>query len=201
MLARMRWGALYYVLLTAIVVGSGGAIVVGCGGTTSRGLDDDPDAGVLTSSTTGTTTGSGGSIGLPDAEPDAGPDAAMDVVSDYVDPGCPDAEPPAPIIECEPLATPDGCDPGLACYPYIQRPSGDGCGFEQYGARCLEPGPVSVGSRCGGQHGWCGAGMLCVVGALPGARCLQLCDPFGPNMCPSGLICAPVDVEGYGVCG
>lgn len=187
----MRWGAPYYLLLTAFVVG--------CGGTTRRGLDDDPDADAVTSSST--TTGFGGSTGFPDAEPDAAPDASMDVVSDYVDPGCPDAAPPAPVIECEPLATPDGCDPGLACFPYVQRPSGDGCGFEQYGARCLEPGSVPLGGRCGDSFGWCGARSLCVVGALPGARCLQLCDPFGANTCPAGLICAAVDVEGYGVCG
>lgn len=188
----MRWGAAYYLLLTVFVVG--------CGGSTRRGVDEDPDAEPVTTTNT-STTGFGGSTTLPDAEPDAGPDASMDVVSDYVDPGCPDAEPPEPVIECEPLAVPDGCEAGLACYPYIQRPGGDGCGFEQYGARCLEPGPVPLGERCGGSFGWCGAGSLCVVGALPGARCLQLCDPFGPNTCPSGLICAPVDVEGYGVCG
>ena len=191
MLARMRWGAPNYLLLTVFVVG--------CGGSTKRGLGDDLDASTVTA--TSSTTGFGGSGGFPDAGPDSGPDVEMDVVSDYVDPGCPDAEPPAPIIECEPLATPDGCDPGLACYPFVQRPSGDGCGFEQYGARCLEPGTVPLGERCGDGHGWCGAAALCVVGALPGARCLQLCDPSEPNTCPNGLVCAPVDVEGYGVCG
>ena len=189
MLLPMRWGARHYLVLTVFIVG--------CGGTTKRGLDDEVDADTVTSTST---TGVGGS-GMPDAEPDAGPDAAMDVVSDYVDPGCPDAAPPEPVIECQPLAVPDGCAPGLSCYPYIQRPDGDGCGFEQYGARCLEPGLVAPGERCGGEFGWCAAGALCVVGSLPGARCLQLCDPFGPNTCPNGLICAPVDVEGYGVCG
>lgn len=191
MLIPMRWGAPHYLLLTAFVVG--------CGGSTKRGLDDEDDADVVT--TTSTTSGFGGSGGLPDAEPDAGPDASADVVSDYVDPGCPDAAPPPPVVECDPLATPDGCEPGFACYPFIDRPGGDGCGFEQYGARCLEPGTIAPGDRCGSEFGWCAAGSLCVVGALPGARCLELCDPFGPDTCPSGLICAPVDVEGYGVCG
>lgn len=185
----MRWGVDFFLVFTVLAVG--------CGGHTRRGGDDDAgsDGG-------GGTTSVGGSSGLPDAEPDAEPDAdaSMDVVSDYVDPGCPDAMPPPPDIECDPLGTPTGCDEGLACYPYVDRPDGD-CGFEQFGAHCLEPGSIGPGERCGSEFGWCGAGLLCVVGALPGARCLTLCDPHGPETCTGGLICSPVDIEGYGVCG
>jgi len=197
----MRWGAFQFLVFTALLVG-GGSCLVGCGGTTRRGFDDS-------ASSTNSTTGAGGSPVLPDAEPDAQPDADLDagidavsdVVSDYVDPGCPDAEPPVAVNECDPLATPTGCDPGLACYPFVERPEGDGCEPEVFGTMCLPPGGGQKGDRCGEEYDWCGAGLLCVVGAISGARCLELCDPFGPDTCPSGLVCAPVDVEGYGVCG
>jgi len=192
----MRWGAIGLPFSISLLLGAG------CGGSTERGLDDG--AGGATSSTTSTlTTGTGGGLpeAGPDADLDAGSDAPIDAVSDYVDPGCPDAEPPPPEIECDPFATPTGCEPGFACYPFIERPGGDGCGFERYGASCLLPGPVQAGGRCGRDYGWCGEGMLCVVGALSGARCLTMCDPFGPATCPGGLICTSVDVEGIGVCG
>ncbi len=190
----MRWGAKQLVFLVTFL----GA----CGGQTRHGGSDD----VSTSSDGGSaTTGVGGSQVLPDAEPDAdldaGMDASEDVVSDYMDPGCPDAEAPPPVYECDPLAEDSGCEPGLACYPFIDRPGGGGCDFEQYGAVCVAPGAVHAGERCGQDFGWCAAGLLCVVGALPGARCLELCDPYGPDTCMGGLVCAPVDIEGYGVCG
>ena len=191
----MRWGALQFLVLAVLLAA--------CGGNTQRGFDNDD---TTSNSTTGAGGGSikpdTGSDAEPDAEPDAGPDVAVDVVSDYVDPGCPDAEPPEGLHECEPLASPTGCEPGLACYPYLDRPEGDGCNFEEFGTVCLPPGGSQAGERCGDDSfDWCGAGLLCVVGALPGARCLELCDPYGPSTCPDGLVCAPVDVEGFGVCG
>lgn len=195
----MRWGAKQVGLLAGFLAGS----LAACGGNTERGGDDPlPDSGVPDSGPV--TTGSGGTQPIPDAAPDvpdAGSDAPMDVVSDYVDPGCPDAEPPPPIAECDPFASPTGCEAGLACYPFVERPGGDGCDFERFGAICMPPGQVQAGERCGASYGWCDAGLLCVVGALSGARCLQLCDPFGPETCSGGLVCSPVDVEGYGVCG
>lgn len=190
----MRWGAGELLFLAAIASG--------CGGSTKRGLDEPSDTSMTSTGTASTGVGGTGMLDAgPDADLDAGFDAPQDVVSDFVDPGCPDAEPPPPELECDPLATPTGCDSGLACYPFIERPGGEGCDFEQFGATCLPPGSVQVGERCGGDFGWCDAGLLCVVGALSGARCLKLCDPYGPNTCSAGLICAPVDVEGYGVCG
>jgi hypothetical protein len=194
LLSTMRWGATQLLILMVFLTN--------CGGDTKRGLQDSPgDAAVPDA----TTTAAGGTAAVPDAEPDveldAGMDAPVDVVSDYVDPGCPDAEPPPPMMECDPLATPSGCEPGLACYPFVRRPDGDGCEFERFGANCLPPGTVQTGERCGNDFGWCDAGLLCVVGALAGARCLKLCDPFLPNSCPGGLVCAAVDIEGYGVCG
>ena len=192
--AIMRWGALDFWVLAIVIAG--------CGGNTRRGFDE-------TSASSTSTSGSGGGQTLPDAEPDAssdadldaGPDAPADVVSDYTDPGCPDAEPPETIHECDPLVSPTGCEAGLACYPFVDRPEGEGCNFEEFGTICLPPGGAKAGDRCGESFDWCGAGLLCVVGALSGSRCLQICDPFGPNTCSAGLVCAPVDVEGYGVCG
>jgi hypothetical protein len=191
----MRWGAPQLVLMAAFLAA--------CGGNTRRGFDSSDTS--ATSSSTGTTgmtlPPDAGPDALPDAEPDTGEDVAVDVVSDYVDPGCPDAEPPEPERECDPLASPTGCEPGLACYPFVDRPKGEGCDHETFGTACLEPGPSHAGDRCGSEFGWCAEGLLCVVGALSGARCLELCDPFSPDTCSDGLVCAAVDVEGYGVCG
>lgn len=175
------------------------AMCCGCGGKSQRGSDLD-DGGPQPF-----TTGAGGSGGLPDAGvdalPDGAEDASEDVFSDYVDPGCPDMEPPPPQNDCDPLAPMSVCDPGLACYPWVDRPFGDGCEFEVFGATCLPPGPGVQGARCGDDFDWCAAGHICVVGASAGARCARLCDPTASNSCPNGLLCGLVDVEGYGVCG
>lgn len=175
------------------------AICCGCGGKSQHGGPQD-DTGPPPF-----TTGAGGTGGLPDAGvdalPDASEDAAEDVFSDYEDPGCPDMEPPPPEFECDPLAPTDQCDTGLACYPWVDRPFGDGCGFEVFGSSCLPPGPGTQGDRCGDEFEWCAGGHICVVGGSAGARCAALCDPTGADTCPNGLLCGLVDVEGFGVCG
>lgn len=175
-------------------------ICCGCGGKSRHGGADVDGGGPRPF-----TTGAGGTGGIPDAGfdalPDAEQDASRDVLSDYVDPGCPDMEPPPPEYECDPLADVSGCDPGFACYPWLDRPYGDGCDFEVFGSSCLPPGSGTQGQRCGNDYGWCAAQYICVVGASIGARCARLCNPSGPNTCPNGLICGLVDVEGFGVCG
>jgi len=39
-----------------------------------------------------------------------------------------------------------------------------------------------------------------VVGSQPGKHCVQLCPIGGQKVCPQGMICGELDVEGYGVC-
>jgi len=187
----MRAGAMGW--LAAVVVG------FGCGGKSQHG------GGVEDSGPPPFTTGAGGTGGVSDAGldalPDAAEDAAEDVLSDYVDPGCPEMDPPPPQFECDALAEFNECEDGFACYPWVDRPFGDGCEFEVFGSSCLPAGTGEQGSRCGSAYEWCAAGHICVVGASAGARCARLCDPSSPNTCPNGLVCGLVDVEGFGVCG
>jgi hypothetical protein len=192
MLASMRERAMGWLAVVTLCCGCGGKSRHG-----STGVDDGGPQPF--------TTGAGGTGGLPDAgldgAADAAEDAPSDVLSDYVDPGCPDAEPPPPQNECDPLAEETGCDAGFACYPGLDRPFGDGCEFEVFGSSCLPPGTATQGERCGNEFEWCAAQHICVVGASVGPRCARLCDPTSLNTCPNGLICGLVDVEGYGVCG
>ena len=145
------------------------------------------------------TGGAGGYVFL-----DGGPDAhdahppPPDVLSDYVDPGCPDKPPPIYDFQCDPYSQQNGdCQPGEGCYIYVQYPS-EPCGQEIYGALCAPEGPGSQGSDCGGAQD-CSGGFCCVVSGS-GNQCVQLCPLNGPDGCPSGLVCEPIDVEGFGGC-
>jgi hypothetical protein len=173
-----------------------GAVGTSCGGKLSAGGDGgNAGNGATGGGSTGGTTatgGKGGSSGF-----DAGKDVDLDP---YVDPGCPDAQPPPIVWECDPYAAFTGCAAGEACYPFVQVPGGaTGCNWDEYGTICAAAGTGQQGDPCDSANS-CGSGYLCVKGAQPGLSCVRLCDPFGENTCPLGMICGEVDVEGIGGC-
>lgn len=134
--------------------------------------------------TTSTTTGGG--------------DAGSDALDEVVDPECKDKPPPLEDFQCNPNQQGNGdCFQGEGCYIYVQYPE-DPCGQEIYGAVCLPEGAGQQGDFCGGATD-CGAGLACVVTGS-GTQCVELCPLEGPSGCPSGLVCEPIDVEGFGGC-
>jgi hypothetical protein len=153
---------------------------------------DDEDGGVK---------GDARHDGKPGIDPDRdGGDAGLDALPDYTDPGCPDAGPPITNFQCDPYNQSSGfCGPGEGCYIFVQYPPpGDICGQEIYGAICAPSGPGSQGDACGGATD-CGGGFVCVVSGS-GNQCVKLCKLSGDDGCPAGLVCEPIDVEGFGGC-
>jgi hypothetical protein len=129
----------------------------------------------------------GGGFGEP---PDAAPD--------YVDPGCPDAGGKKNAFTCDPFSQHDGmCPPGTGCYIYSQPPQ-TVCGPEVFGSTCASVGPGGQGDGCHGDQD-CGAGFTCVVTGS-GDQCSQLCPLQGNSGCPAGMVCQPIDVQGFGGC-
>ena len=133
--------------------------------------------------------GTGGSDSLPDAGFDA-----------YVDPGCPDVGAPVEVRECDPFATAPTCPPGEGCFPFVDHPFGAGCDAQSFGTACRPVGTGQQGDTCGSAAQSCAAGFVCVVGSQPGKHCVQLCRLGQQKVCPAGMICGELDVEGYGVC-
>ncbi len=186
-----------------------------CGGQTSSDDDRDGRGGRSIRADAGkpdaAAAGTGGSDTI-DPDDDAGPDAVggagtdwLDGGSDaepnvYDDPGCPDAEAPPGVVECDAFNEPSGCPVGEGCFPYVDHPFGEGCGQQSFGAVCLPAGSGVQGSQCGDGTTGCAAGFVCVVGAQTGKRCTKICDLNAPNTCDDGLICGETDVEGVGVC-
>lgn len=125
-------------------------------------------------------------------------DAGKDGFDEYVDPGCPDTGPPIEDYRCDPYDQGNGdCFDGEGCYIYVSYPD-EPCGKETYGAVCLPVGPGGQGDACnGGQD--CGAGFVCVVTGS-GTQCVEFCPLTGNDGCPPGLVCEPIDVEGFGGC-
>lgn len=145
--------------------------------------------------------GTGGSGGGTLVSGSAGPggfDAGLDALPDYVDPGCPDAGPKLMMFMCDPYKQGNGdCKSGEGCYIFVKYPTMP-CGQEVYGATCAHAGSGVQGSSCtGGQS--CGAGFVCVVSGS-GNQCVQLCQLQGQSGCTGGLVCEPIDVEGFGGC-
>lgn len=125
-------------------------------------------------------------------------DGGTGSLPDYVDPGCPDAGPAQTNFECDPYNQDDGqCPPGHGCYIWVDYPV-DPCEQEVYGALCIPVGAGQQGDSCASAQD-CGAGFCCVVSG-EGNQCIQLCPLEGASSCPPGLICEPIDVEGFGGC-
>jgi hypothetical protein len=170
----------------------GGLSLVTCGGDAGSILDrrsaDLPQPGTAT----------------PDAG--AGSDAAPEPPSKrdppepppFIDPGCPPASELPPIDECDPLAAVSGCSEGESCFPYVDYPSGP-CEVERYGTTCLPAGPGTQGDSCASQA--CAADHICVSTGR-GTQCARLCGlaSDAPRVCAPGLLCLPIDIEGFGGC-
>lgn len=173
--------------LTSVLVGAcSGKIVT----VTDDGEDSSGGSGGMTS--TGGTAGTGGDFMLTGGSPATGGG------DPYVDPECPDEEPPETIPECDPLDPYKDCPTGYGCYPYLEYPFGEGCGHATFGAVCIPAGVGEQGEFC--DDTYCAPGYMCVVGATGGKRCGQICEPIRDHMCPPGLICGETDIQGYGVC-
>jgi hypothetical protein len=116
----------------------------------------------------------------------------------FDDPGCPPAGESSALRECDPLAVPSDCAPGEACFPFVSYPTGP-CGSEQFGTLCRAAGTGTQGDPCDREE--CAPDHLCVSTGR-GTQCVRMCM-FGasvPNPCAPGLLCLPIDIEGYGGC-
>ncbi len=101
------------------------------------------------------------------------------------------------MFMCDPYNQDNGdCQPGQGCFIFTDPPQTP-CGQEVYGAECDTAGPGQQGAPCNGSG--CAAGFTCVVSGA-GNQCVQLCELQGDSGCPSGLVCQPIDVEGFGGC-
>jgi len=169
-------------LVSALGAGCGPSVQIDTGEGGSGG-----DGSSVSTFVTSSSSGPGGADGgIGDATPD------------YVDPGCPDAGPPITAFECDPYKQNNGdCGPGEGCYIFVQYPN-EPCGQEVYGAVCAPSGPGKQGDPCGGLEN-CAAGHACVVSGS-GTQCVLLCKLEGNDGCPPGLVCEPIDVEGFGGC-
>jgi hypothetical protein len=173
----------------ALSVTAGGALAAGCGPAVvsvppGSGGAGGGEGGGSSSSTSGTGLG--------------GWDAGHDALPDYTDPGCPDAGGPILSFDCDPYHQFNGdCMPGEGCYIYVSYPS-EPCGQETYGSLCAPSGPGTQSAPCDGAQD-CAGGFVCVVSGS-GNQCVQLCPLSGNSSCPPGLVCEPIDVEGFGGC-
>lgn len=123
---------------------------------------------------------------------------ARDAFDAYVDPGCPDAGQPIESFACDPYAPGGGgCAPGEGCYIYVAYPS-EPCGQEEYGSVCAPAGFGQQGDPCASPLD-CGSGLVCVITGS-GTQCVELCKLQGEDGCPPGLVCEPIDVQGFGGC-
>jgi len=143
--------------------------------------------------------GDGGSGAFsPSTTGPGGKDAGKDALSEYHEEPCKNPPPPIEDFQCDPYAQGNGdCEFGEGCYIYVDYPS-EPCGQEIYGSYCAFAGPGQQGDPCGGGQD-CGGGLVCVVTGA-GTQCVQLCQLDQIGVCPSGLICEPIDVEGFGGC-
>lgn len=127
-----------------------------------------------------------------------GKDAGTDALSEFTDPPCDDPPPPLEEFTCDPYAQGNGdCSFGEGCYIYVDYPP-EPCGQEIYGSLCLPAGTGQQGDPCNGAQS-CGGGFVCVVTGS-GTQCVALCELDQIGVCPSGLVCEPIDVEGFGGC-
>jgi hypothetical protein len=170
-------------------------LAAGCGGTVEHGdavatgAGARPGAGGHAGSSS-VDAGTGGSVTMVPGR-DAGLTDAR-----YVDPGCASRPKVAGIEECDPF-TPSSCGPGARCSPYVSY--GTGCQAEEIGTRCEVAGVGVQGDDCASDP--CAPGYVC-VSAGAGFECARLCQLHGGTTgCPPGLLCAPLDVDGFFVCG
>jgi hypothetical protein len=172
-------------------------VAVACGGTvdsadTASQGPEDPIAtggrsGVIEDGGIVPVPGTGGSTSEPD--PGGLPDAHFD------DPGCRPTTKTEGSRECD-TTSQSGCGPGERCVPYVSY--GANCESEEVGTRCDFAGSATQGQDC--TFELCAAGYVCVTGGA-GFSCAHLCTASGASDdCPPGLLCSPLDVDGFAVC-
>jgi hypothetical protein len=128
----------------------------------------------------------------------AEPDASADAFEDYHDPGCPDAGPPLTDFQCDAYASDSSaCGPGFGCYIAVDYPMTP-CGQETYVTFCARAGHGRQGASCVSAQD-CAGGFVCVVTGS-GNQCVRLCPLTGADGCTDGLVCDPIDVQGFGGC-
>lgn len=195
---RMAFGVVGAALFSCATSGCGGTVEhrdpseqpggAGQGGSEGSGASTSGGTNVGRAGSAGAGTGASSSAGRPTTEPEP------------VDTGCPEQPPLPPDLTCDPFVA-QSCGPGLGCYPFVEHPEGNGCGQQRYGTVCAPAGSGVQGQACGGEAGGCAPGFVCVIGQRAGKRCTALCQLGKPNTCTGGLLCADLDVAGFGACG
>jgi hypothetical protein len=71
------------------------------------------------------------------------------------------------------------------------------CEVESFGTVCAPAGSGTQGDSCA--RNGCAADHICVSTGR-GTRCVRLCDFADNNECAPGLLCLPIDIEGFGGC-
>jgi hypothetical protein len=165
-------------------------LLFSCGGSTDNSL---PQAfGGQTS-----IAGLGGNGGQGASSSSGGNHTGGQAYSTYTAIGCPDAGPPAVIVECELFSSTSGCPAGQACYPTTKATSNP-CQPEQYYYLCALAGTGTQGDDCNSSND-CAQGFVCVVTGT-GTECEEMCGSSGTAGCSGGRICEPIDVAGVGTC-
>jgi hypothetical protein len=116
----------------------------------------------------------------------------------FDDPGCPPVVSMPGPNQCDPLAVPTGCPEGQSCFPFVDYPRGP-CDVERFGTICQPAGTGTQGDPCGEQD--CAADYICVSTGR-GTQCVRLCtfDVDQSKSCDPGLLCLPIDIDGFGGC-
>lgn len=185
----MRWRLL---LVASSLAAPAAGLVFGCGTTVVQ--DTEAVTSARDAGRDGRAHDASGGGGADAQRPE---DASYDAFEDYVDPGCPDAGPPEEQFDCDPYHQANGdCPPDQGCYIFVQYPP-DACTQEIYGAVCQPAGFGQQGDSC--EQQLCAPGFVCVVSG-EGVQCIGLCSLKGDTGCPPGLVCEPIDVEGFGGC-
>jgi hypothetical protein len=116
----------------------------------------------------------------------------------FEEPGCPPVGALPTLEECDPLSPSASCPVGESCFPFVSYPSGP-CGVERFGAICAPAGQGTQGDPCSAEA--CAAEHICVSTGR-GTQCVRLCGfaPGAPSVCAPGLLCLPIDIQGFGGC-
>lgn len=137
----------------------------------------------------------GGGGGSPHPAVGAVTSGGGELPSGYHEEPCPIAV-PIESFACDPWDE-RSCAAGEACQPYAIYPA-ERCEEEIYGATCVPAGEGGQGVECWGPSD-CLPGFVCAVTGA-GDQCVQLCPLVGAHPCPEGLVCEPLDVQGFGGC-
>ncbi len=136
-------------------------------------------------------------------EPDAGAPGGSPVeeeepIEAFTDIECPPPPPAEASLACDAFNEPSGCAEGFACFPTVIYPTGP-CEVERFGTVCAPAGEGRHGEQCETQR--CSANHVCVSTGR-GTFCVQMCgfEEPGATRCPAGLLCQPIDIEGFGGC-